>query len=376
MKTFLKAILITFPLLLTLHLSPSQVSCNTEEITLLRQTPQRKAETFHTLYSLVPTMPQEIIKLILTYEPPVLFALTSPIFSLTGCETVQNNTTLIAAGGERGTLELWNIKREPAACYAKLSGHTGPVSALAIQTNPQDPSQQLLISASTIYGKRVDKIVPTDKEMKIFSANQYAEKSDESVNIWNLQTKKIIERLQPDPKQIVDEEEIAKQMRKTKKRLLLRGTTLPDPVIVPACDRTWNMTTKEHRGDGVSLDALPFEASDHKPGIKYCTLSKELYAKVFPDGTILILNKDTNDEFLLHGHIRPIVCLQLHGKYLISTSQDCSIKIWNFAQQECIHTITSHLKPVRALWVSKEGVLVSGADDGTVMAHTIKEGAN
>lgn len=376
MNIFLKIPPITLLLLATLRISPAQVSCNTEEVILLRQTPQRKAETFHTLYALVPTMPQEIIKLILTYEPPVLFVLASPVLSLIGYERAQSNTTYVAAGGEKGILELWDIKREPAACCAKLGGHTGPVSALAIQTNPKDNSKQLLISASTLYGKKVGKIIPTDKEMKIVSADQYAERSDDTVNIWNLQTKKLIYRLQPDTKRIVGQEEIAKQMRKTQKRLLLRGTTVPDPVIVPACDRTWTMRTKEHIEDGVSLAALPFKASDHTAGIMYCKLSNELYAKVFPNGTILILNTCTNDEFLLHGHIKPIVCLQLHGKFLLSTSQDCSIKIWDIAQQKCIHTITSHLKPVRALWVSKDGVIVSGADDGTVMAHTIKECAN
>lgn len=76
---------------------------------------------------------------------------------------------------------------------------------------------------------------------------------------------------------------------------------------------------------------------------------------------------DRNGENLgdLQGHIRPITCLaQFHG-YLVSGSEDCTVRLWDLKSENAIHVINSKTgggtSPIRALTVSGNHLVIGDA---------------
>ncbi len=60
------------------------------------------------------------------------------------------------------------------------------------------------------------------------------------------------------------------------------------------------------------------------------------------------------------------------GKYLASASADGSVKIWDVAMRQLIHTFTDHKAPVWALAFDDTGKrLVSGGEDTLLIQYTV-----
>ena len=72
------------------------------------------------------------------------------------------------------------------------------------------------------------------------------------------------------------------------------------------------------------------------------------------------------------GHKEMIWCLcaisnKISSKILASGSEDTTIKIWNIEDRSIMSTLSGHTKRVSALCYVKEGVFVSGSEDGSLI---------
>ena len=80
---------------------------------------------------------------------------------------------------------------------------------------------------------------------------------------------------------------------------------------------------------------------------------------------IKIWDLETGENYILIGHKKWIKCLcQLSNKYLISGSDDKTIKIWS--NKKCIKTLLGNGLSVRSLCQINEYFFASGSFDKTI----------
>lgn len=104
----------------------------------------------------------------------------------------------------------------------------------------------------------------------------------------------------------------------------------------------------------------------------------ELIASGSADKTVKIWDLATGN--LLHslsGHANWVrgVAFSMDGKTLVSCSADKTIKIWNAIAGNLIQTLVGHANGVSAVTISPDGkTIISGSDDGTVKLWELKTG--
>lgn len=76
-----------------------------------------------------------------------------------------------------------------------------------------------------------------------------------------------------------------------------------------------------------------------------------------------------------HSHIVNSLAMSANAKYLVSGSQDKTIRVWNLATGELIHTLKSHREGVYAVALSPdEQIIASGSADKTIKLWHLETG--
>jgi len=68
---------------------------------------------------------------------------------------------------------------------------------------------------------------------------------------------------------------------------------------------------------------------------------------------------------VLFGHQAEVNVVNFDHIYIVSASEDCSIKVWNTSNCECVRTLIGHTSGVMCLQY-KERLIVSGSSDRTI----------
>ena len=79
----------------------------------------------------------------------------------------------------------------------------------------------------------------------------------------------------------------------------------------------------------------------------------------------------------LRGHLSGILCVAIssNGQRIVSGSLDRTVKVWDGATTECLHTLEGHPSAVWAIAISGQGTrIVSGDDYGIVCLWDANEG--
>jgi serine/threonine protein kinase len=77
------------------------------------------------------------------------------------------------------------------------------------------------------------------------------------------------------------------------------------------------------------------------------------------------------------GHTKEVnsVCLSADGRYALSGSRDCTLKLWNLETRQCLRTFSEHTSRVTSVCMSADGRLaLSGSYDGTLKLWDIATG--
>jgi len=75
------------------------------------------------------------------------------------------------------------------------------------------------------------------------------------------------------------------------------------------------------------------------------------------------------------GHTRPITAVcAVDGSCVATASEDCSIRVWDFASGKCIKSLEGHKEPVHCLALLPNGVLASGSEDATIKLWSYSTG--
>jgi WD40 repeat protein len=77
----------------------------------------------------------------------------------------------------------------------------------------------------------------------------------------------------------------------------------------------------------------------------------------------------------LEGHEKRVSCFACAGEeFLISGSEDKTVRVWNLKRWECCAVLDGHVKTVNALAVAS-GKIISGSEDCTIRVWDLKTGA-
>lgn len=79
----------------------------------------------------------------------------------------------------------------------------------------------------------------------------------------------------------------------------------------------------------------------------------------YEDALILVYDQSSKTFFSLHGHHSWVYKIEIIGDYLISSSNDCTIKIWDLQTQKCCQTLC-HSEEVYSFTIT----------DGKIYAYT------
>ena len=77
----------------------------------------------------------------------------------------------------------------------------------------------------------------------------------------------------------------------------------------------------------------------------------------------------------LLGHTQPIWAVATDGTYIVSGSEDHTVKLWNLASGACLRTLVGHSDTVRSVAVTATGAtIVSGSNDRTAKLWDLTTG--
>lgn len=120
--------------------------------------------------------------------------------------------------------------------------------------------------------------------------------------------------------------------------------------------------------------------TEHKANIESLTFSPDGSKMASGDwnGTIQLYTLDSNKNFVLantlSGHLAAITTLKFsrNGKYLVSSSKDYSVKVWNLDTIDKSKTFNPHTLPITSAFLDPSSkYLITGSEDGTVKTTSI-----
>jgi WD40 repeat protein len=79
----------------------------------------------------------------------------------------------------------------------------------------------------------------------------------------------------------------------------------------------------------------------------------------------------------LAGHTGSVnsIAVSQDGRYVLSGSMDCTIKVWDLHTSQCLHTLVRHQNEVSSVAVSPDGLyIVSGSSDNTIKVWKLDTG--
>lgn len=323
--------------------SQSKTLCSIEE-------PRIKA-----LYDSCDPLPKDLILLIAMYEDENLWRHKARVCSMT---ELANGT--VAIGLENGVIEIRALHYVPEPPYGILkigAGHAGPVTLLS-QT-----STGTLLSGSTLNRRPIAKMDINGQKLTYYSFDQVSPSAtdfDERIHEWDLKTGAQVRALAPTLRSSFPLRE-DNTLGLSKYFCKLSGRKFS-----PLWIRSFSLSNGKH----IEEDLLEVQW-DRKLHAFCCA---EIETEKFQilgckNGQIYVWNKIKNENFILYWHVGAITVLKLDKteKYLVSGSEDWTIRVWSLEARKGIRLINAHKAPIRALAILSTGKLISSSGDKSLI---------
>ncbi len=277
----------------------------------------------------------------------------------------------IVSCGEDSTIRVWLFADGTPA--DTMRGHTGMVRCLATTTDGQyvvsasidstvriwDLSDGKLVRTMSGHQGAVTSVVVTpDGEQLVSASGSTAHGGDSTIRVWRL-ADGVLERTIPIPAK-------------------------PNPAsicvspngqhVLAACG---DSITILELATGRAARAIPVDMSQnvavdpngaYVASVGYSTLNAWRYT----DGFLLWDSRDAEGS---HGEPVTDLAVTPDGRYVLSSSEDETTKMWQLPRGEPVRTMVGHTAPVTALAVSADGRhFVSGSPDGSIRMWRISDG--
>jgi len=113
----------------------------------------------------------------------------------------------------------------------------------------------------------------------------------------------------------------------------------------------------------------------HETGILCAHVVGNVIATGSYDRTVRLSELTTGATLLtLRGHKKAVRCVQISNNLTISGSNDNSIRVWNNRTGACIKELVGHKAPVTAMQVLEDNYLMSSSQDSTIKLWDLDRG--
>lgn len=350
MNFFLKFLLVTVifsGFQINLGASQSKTLCSIKE-------PRIKA-----LYDVCESLPKDLILLIAMYDDKSLWRHKANVCSMV--ELMDGN---VAVGLENGAVEIRTLHYAPEPPYGLLqvdAGLVGPVTLLL-----QTPSGTLL-SGSTLHGRPIAKVDVRDQKLTYYSFDHSSPNTtvfDERIKEWDLKTRAQVRALVPTRRSNYPLRE-DNTLGLSKSFCKLSGRKFS-----PLWIRSFSLSNGKH------IEEELLEVQWDKKLHAYCCagLETEKFRILgCKNGQIYVWDKIKNENFILYWHVGAITVLKLDTteKYLVSGSEDWTIRVWSLEARKGIQLI-NHKAPIRTLAILSSGEIISSSGNTSIL-HSSEE---
>lgn len=244
----------------------------------------------------------------------------------------------IATGGKDQSVRIWST--EEAKCACKLSGHTGPVSALSFPKKRPKSRQ-----------------TGTGQSLWLVSASQ-----DKIMKVWELPTPAKLHELaaggggedflieKAKTVVVAHQKEVNDVVVSPNNKLIASGGQ--DKLV-----RIWKFPSGDLLG----------ECSGHRRGIWCVAFSPtdQVIASASGDATVRLWNlKDYSPIRSFQGHASAVlrVCFLANGMQLMTSSADGLLKLWQIRTADCAATLEEHTGKVWCIDMMGQQMVSGGSD--------------
>lgn len=241
------------------------------------------------------------------------------------CISISKNGNSVAYGFEDGEIQIWKLQENPL--LHEFKAHKSAITTISlVQDYDQDGGDYFLIS--------------NDQE--------------NILKVWNIKEKKS-DPLYEEPNSIASLSTLSKRLvlvNYAKKTVTIQDTKTKTII------QTLNVAANE-------IQNIWINAVGDKVILAYANNT----IKIWSD------SEDRPFELGKHGAKINTVAFSNDGKYIVSGSDDKSVKIWNVAEKKEHTSLDKHTGAINSVSFSTDGtLLISGSDDETIKIWNVENG--
>ncbi|KRX00975.1 WD40-repeat-containing domain [Pseudocohnilembus persalinus] len=269
---------------------------------------------------------------------------------------IQINDQYIASGGSDAKIKIWDWKRAQPVPPSPLLGHGNGINTLCCLDSSQSVSKNFYcVLASGSQGKY-----------------------GVSIKIWDVNSEGYtIKSTLKYHKQTINEIKLL-----NKKQRLFASASTDNTVIVWSCNKSWEggRVLRELKGHSLSVLCLCIAVIPigQKLQIQQQNHNKIHFNKSKDDLSVSPGKKGhlskKNFNFAQAAHQQELICQQ-PASYVISGSDDCTVRVWDWDKNFCTFTLIGHKAWIqKIIYIENYNYIATGSGDQSIIIWDLTSG--
>ncbi|KAK9465823.1 quinon protein alcohol dehydrogenase-like superfamily [Lipomyces arxii] len=282
-----------------------------------------------------------------------------------GVLSLHFDSTLLASGSADNTIRVWNFKEKS---FFTLRGHTDWVNSVHIHS----PSRTLVSASDDTTVRMWD--LDTHQCMRVFAGAGESGLGNDQGHFGQVQAALPVMLREDDQEEGEDEDE----------NLAEADDDVDEQFhhhhhYRPATSTSLDMQAVPEGGDYIEQQesSAPANGSEDEASSPSSTRAVRSHRRNLPyiltsslDNTIKLWNANTGECVrTLFGHVEGVWGLAADTFRIVSGAHDRLVKVWDIQTGKCLHTFSGHTAPVACVGLS-DSRLASGSDDGDVRVYS------